>query len=264
MPRVSVLMGIYNCAETLPEALESLLNQTYKDFKVILCDDGSRDNTITVAQSYADKYENIVLVKNEKNMGLNYTLNHCLKYADTEYVARMDGDDRSLPHRFEKEIDFLDSHPEYAIVSGAMNHFDENGIFRIGKGNGEVKPIDFIKGTPFCHAPCMVRREAYEMVGGYSVEKKLLRVEDYHLWFKMYAAGYKGYNLEHPIYEMRDDRNALARRTWQNRINEFYVRCIGFHMLKLPLYCYAYTLRPIIVGLLPTFVYRWLHKKMSH
>ena len=60
-------------------------------------------------------------------MGLNYTLNHCLKYADTEFVARMDGDDISLPSRFEKEINFLDEHPEITIVSSPMIYFDEDG-----------------------------------------------------------------------------------------------------------------------------------------
>ena len=106
--RISVIIGIYNCASTLVEALDSLYAQTYQNFKIILCEDGSSDNTYQVAKDYALKHDNIVLIKNEKNMGLNYTLNHCLEYADTEYVARMDGDDVSLPTRFEKEINFLD------------------------------------------------------------------------------------------------------------------------------------------------------------
>ena len=99
-------MGIYNCAATLAEALDSLYAQTYHNFKIILCDDGSSDDTYAVAKQYADAHDNIVLVRNEKNMGLNYTLNHCLEYADTEYCARMDGDDISLPTRFEKKSSF--------------------------------------------------------------------------------------------------------------------------------------------------------------
>lgn len=129
MARISVLMGIYNCASTLVEALDSLENQTYKDFRIILCDDGSKDNTLQVAQDYAKKYDNVIVIWNERNMGLNYTLNHCLKYADTEYVARMDGDDISLSIRFEKEVAFLDAHPEYAVVSAPMIYFDEKGEF---------------------------------------------------------------------------------------------------------------------------------------
>lgn len=261
MPKVSVIMGIYNCASTLQEALDSLYAQTFQDFEIIMCDDGSVDDTYQVALCNQQKYPNIVLLKNEKNLGLNQTLNNCLAVARGEYIARMDGDDRSLQTRFEQEVKFLDEHPEYAIVSGPMNYFDENGIFRRGKGRGEVKPKDFVKGSPFCHAPCMVRREAYETVGGYSVDKKLLRVEDYHLWFKMYAAGYKGYNLKEPIYEMRDDRDAYKRRTWQARVNQARLCLRGYRMIGLPFYYKIYVLRPILVGLLPKFVYSFLHKR---
>lgn len=260
--RISVIMGIYNCASTLREAIDSLYSQTYKEFKIIMCDDGSTDNTYQIAKEYANQHDNIVLIRNPHNMGLNRTLNHCLKYADTEYVARMDGDDISLPTRFEKEIQFLDNHPEYAIVSCPMIYFDENGDFMTGSAKIRF-PLknDFIQGTPFCHAPCMVRREAYLKVGGYSVDKKLLRVEDYHLWMKMYAAGYQGAVLSEPLYKMRDDRNAVARRTFRNRINEAYVRHIGFKMLGLPWYYQIFALRPLLVGLLPRPIYIYLHKK---
>lgn len=103
-PRISVIMGIYNCADTLLEALESLEAQTYKRFKVILCDDGSKDNTLEIVKKWAETHLNYVVIQNEYNMKLAATLNHCLDYADTEYVARMDGDDLSIPFRFEKDI----------------------------------------------------------------------------------------------------------------------------------------------------------------
>lgn len=260
--RISVIMGVYNCAPTLAEALDSLLTQTYQGFKVIMCDDGSSDNTREVAQSYVDRYPGqFILVNNERNMGLNYTLNHCLEYADTEYVARMDGDDISLPERFEKEIAFLDAHPEIAIVSTPMIYFDGDGDFRVdGGGDRFPDKNDFVKGTPFCHAACMVRREAYDTVGGYSVDTRLLRVEDYHLWFKMYACGYKGYVMTVPLYKMRDDRNAVLRRTWRNRWNEFYVRQLGYAMLHIPLYKRIWMFRPLLVGLLPKRLYLKLHR----
>ncbi|WP_370864296.1 glycosyltransferase [uncultured Muribaculum sp.] len=254
-------MGIYNCAPTLAEALDSLLCQTYQGFKVIMCDDGSSDNTAEVAQAYVDKYpDKFILIRNDHNMGLNYTLNHCLEYADTEYVARMDGDDISLPDRFEKEVDFLDKHPQFAIVSGPMNYFDDEGVFRSGRGKGVVVKENFIYGTPFCHAPCMVRKEAYDAVDGYTVSDKLIRVEDYHLWFKMYLAGYKGYNLEMPIYSMRDDRNAKKRRHFRGYLNEARLRSWGFRKLGLPLYAQVFALRPLLVAILPFFVYDKLHK----
>lgn len=263
-PRITVIMGIYNCADTLVEALESLESQTYKRFKVILCDDGSKDNTLEVAKKWAEMHPNYLVIENEYNLGLNATLNHCLEYADTEFIARMDGDDRSLPHRFEQEVKFLDEYSDYAIVSGPMHYFDDHGVFMKGKGCGLVTKQNFIAGTPFCHAPCMVRREAYEKVGRYTVDHKLLRVEDYHLWFKMYAAGYKGYMLEYPIYEMRDSRDAVARRTFKSRLNEAYVKHIGYKMIGLPWWTQVYCIVPIIKGLIPIWLYNWLHQRKMH
>ena len=260
MARISVLMGIYNCAPYLQEALDSLYAQTYQDFKIILCDDGSKDDTYAIAKCNAEKHSNIVLIKNERNMGLNYTLNHCLEYADTEYCARMDGDDISIPTRFEKEIAFLDAHPEYAIVSCPMIYFDEDGEFGRGVGGKEPTQNDFIKGSPFCHAPCMVRREAYEKVGGYTVSKKLLRVEDYHLWTKMYAEGYKGYVLDECLYKMRDDKNAIRRRKWKGCVNEVRVRLLATKLLHLGLKGVLFSFRPLVVFALPRPVLKYMHK----
>lgn len=260
MVRISVLMGIYNCASTLVEALDSLENQTYKDFKIILCDDGSKDNTLQVAQDYAKRFDNVIVIQNGRNKGLNYTLNHCLKYADTEYVARMDGDDISLPTRFEKEIAFLDAHPEYAVVSAPMIYFDEKGEFRRGKGNGEILAKDFVHGSPICHAPCMARTSVIKEVGGYSVEDKLLRVEDYHLWFKFFAAGYKLFMLDECLYKMRDDRHAAVRRNWLARRNEAYVKNIGYRMIGLPWWYNIFCVVPILKYFAPNCVYNFIHK----
>ncbi len=262
MEKITVIMGIYNCAETLGQALDSLIAQTYDGWNAVLCDDGSTDGSFEIALSYSEKYpEKFILIKNGENLGLNKTLNRCLERADGGYIARMDGDDISLPERFEKEADFLDSHPEYAVVSTPMIYFDESGDWGCGKAGGEVAPEDFIAGTPFCHAPCMVRREAYEAVGGYSEDKKTMRAEDYDLWFRMYAAGFKGYNLSTPYYKMRDDKNAFRRRKYRYCINEAAVRARGYRMLGMKPKAYIYVLRPLIVGLLPKRVYGILHKK---
>lgn len=259
--RISVLIGIYNCEGTLQEALDSLYSQTCQQFKIILCDDGSKDKTFQIAEINAKKHDNVVVIRNERNMGLNYTLNHCLKYADTEYVARMDGDDISLPTRFEKEIEFLDSHPEYAIVSTPMIYFDENGDFMMGHGKGEIRKNDFLHGSPICHAPCMARTEAFKRVGGYAVDKRLLRVEDYNLWFRMYAVGYKAFMLDSPLYKMRDDRNAKKRRNWLNRKNEMFVMHTGFKMLGLPWYTQIYALKPLIAHFAPKWIYDLYHRR---
>ena len=265
MPLISVIMGIYNCADTLEEAVGCILAQTVQDWELILCDDGSSDDTYAVAQSLASaEPHRIRLLKNDRNRGLNFTLNRCLEESCGRYVARMDADDRCSPDRFAIELAALEAEPEIAIVSTAMEHFDESGVW--GKVSNPEYPAarDFLHGTPFCHAPCMVRREAYEAVGGYSVDKKLLRVEDYHLWIKMYAAGFRGKNLPQVLYQMRDDRNAYSRRKFCYRINEAYVKILAVKKLHLPAYGCLYALRPILVGLLPTRLYDALHKRRLH
>lgn len=260
--KVSIIMGIYNCADTLPEAVDSILAQTFTDWELIMCDDGSADDTYRVAQSYQARYpDRIRVLSNGRNLGLNRTLNHCLEHACGEYIARMDGDDISLPQRLEKEAAFLDTHPEFAIVSSPMIYFDENGDWGRGMEILHPQPSDFVAGTPFCHAPCMVRAEAYRAVGGYSQDRRTLRAEDYYLWFCMYAAGYRGANLAEPLYKVRDDENAYHRRKFRYALNEAYVRFCGYRMLKLPLRSYLYVVRPIAVNLLPGALYRYLHHR---
>lgn len=263
--KVSIIMGIYNCSSTLSEAIDSIIAQTYTNWELIMCDDGSKDNTYDVALSYKEKYPNkIILIKNEKNLGLNKTLNRCLEYTTGEYIARMDGDDVSVENRLFKEISFLENNPEYAIVSSPMIYFDENGEWGESKAIENPTNLDFVTGTPFCHAPCMVRTEAYKEVNGYSTDDRTLRAEDYNLWFRLYAMGYKGHNLQTPLYKMRDDENAYSRRSFKFAKNEAYVRYTGYKMLNLPKKYYIFALRPIIVGLLPKPIYMVLHHRRNH
>lgn len=260
--KISVIMGIYNCAETLGEALDCIVKQSYTNWEVIMCDDCSEDNTVEVAERYVQKYPGkFIMLRNDKNRGLNYTLNRCLKNAHGEYIARMDGDDLCAEDRFEKEVEVLEKNPQISIVSTDMLFFDEEGVW----GSTHVSKLpnkkEFLKATPFCHAACMVRKEAYMTVEGYSISDRLLRVEDYHLWIKMYAKGYKGMNIQTPLYFMRDDRNAEKRRKFKYRINEAYVKGYAVKQLKLPIYGYLYCLKPILIGILPAKLYQLLHRK---
>lgn len=262
MKKVSVIMGMYNCEATLAEAITCILEQTYENWELVLCDDGSTDNTYTVAKSFADSHsDKIILLKNERNYGLNHTLNHCLEAASGEYIARMDADDRCSPERFWIEVEALEADSNIAIVSTDMEHFDEYGTWGRQSHPEYPVPNDFVHGTPFCHAPCMVRKEAYLAVNGYSEESCYLRVEDYHLWVKMYAAGFRGRNIHQILYQMRDDRNAYSRRKFVYRLNEARVKVLAVKKLKLPASGYIYAIRPILVGLLPVKVYDMLHKR---
>lgn len=265
--KISILMGIYNCAQTLREAIDSIIAQTYDNWEFIICDDGSKDESYAIALEYAAKYpKRFRIIQNEINLGLNATLNKCLRLADGDYIARMDGDDSSTPDRFEKEVAVLNAHSEYAIVSCHMTTFDEGGQWGVIKTLETPQIRDFPTTVPmFCHAPCMIRREAFLDVEGYTEDKRLLRVEDYHLWYKFYAKGYRGYNIQEPLYKMRDDRNALHRRTASARINGIYATFVGFKMVKLPAWMYIYAVKNAVVEviklILPDKLYDYLHKK---
>lgn len=259
--KISVLMGIYNCADTLPQSIESILNQTYTNWELILCDDGSADETYKVADEYRNRYpDKIILIKNEKNMGLNYTLNHCLEMATGELIARQDGDDRSVPTRFERETAILKENPDYKIVSCSSIVFDEKGPWKTISVKRYPQPIDLIKGGPISHAPVMMWKYCMDEVGGYTVDKRMLRVEDVNLWMKLYAKGYRCINTDEQLYEIMDGRDAIGRRKYKYRINSTYARLQGSRMLGIGFPHNLYAFSPMIIGLIPGKVRRWIKK----
>lgn len=261
--RISIAMGIYNCAATLAESLDSLVAQTYKDWELVMCDDASTDETLQIARDYEKRFTNIKVICNEHNLGLAATLNRCIENAckSSEFIARQDGDDISEPERFMVQVKFLDEHPEYAMVSTAMICFDESGDWGL-----MVKPKvptnqDFAYSSPFCHAPIIMRKKELAEVGNYTVSKYLRRGQDFYLWHKFYVAGYKGYNIQEPYYKMRDDRAATKRRRLKDRISYIKIHLEMMRNLKLPTYNYLRAFRTIIIGLLPNAIYERLHRK---
>ena len=206
-----------------------------------------------------------MLIQNIENMGLNYTLNKCLSVARGEYIARMDGDDISLSTRLQKQVDVLDRHPEYALVGPGIINFDSHGDW--GTYNSIEKPTKkhFVKESDVhTHATCMIRRKVYEEVRGYTVDKRMLRFEDINLWYKIYGAGYIGYNLQEALYKVRDDKNAYNRRTLKSRMNATYVEYVGYRLIKVPLYKYPKLIwifiRNFILGIMPWTIYIKLHR----
>lgn len=259
-PQVTVAMGIYNCASTLEEAAQSILQQKHKDLELILCDDGSTDNTLEVARKISETDDRVRVIKNGKNLGLNHALNHCLKVARGKYYARMDGDDTCVPDRISKLVSFMEENPRIALVSSWMKPFDQNGEWGMIRTKPNPTAMDFLRGSPFCHAPCMMRIDILRSLGGYSTEPFIRRCEDLDLWFRLYAAGHKGANLQEPLYSVRDDRNARRRRTFISRVNEARVKLRGYAMLRLPIIQRYHAFSPILVGLLPGPVYDIIHR----
>lgn len=264
--KISVIMGIYNCADTLPEAIESIVKQTYTNWQLIMCDDCSTDNTYDVAQSFVEQYpDRMILIRNEKNMHLAYSLNHCLEYADGEYVARMDSDDVSLPERFEKQVNYLRNHREYDLVDTEMSVFDGEKIAAIRKHNDDVPCVfDLKKGPCFFHATIMTYRSVYERLKGYQVLNRTERGQDYDLWFRFFHEGYKGKHIGEPLYVVTEDRNCYKRKKFKYRIGEAQTMFYGFRLNHFPLRDYVYVLKPIIAGCVPHFIMEYRHNNRKH
>lgn len=260
MPKVSVLMGIYNCADTLEEAVDCIINQTFTDWELIMCDDCSSDNTYEIALKIAENDSRITVLKNDTNLTLAPTLNKCASIAKGKYLARMDGDDVCSLDRFEKEVEALDKYREYAVVSSWMNMYDESGVFRTVEYKKNPQKKDLLKSSQFCHAGCMMRKEVFDSIGGYSESAEYKRVEDYDLWVRMYKLGYVGFNIQEPLYSMRDDRSAINRRTYYNRINEARVKKNVVNWFGLSVLNYPFVLIPILKIFVPRFIYGKIHK----
>lgn len=212
MDKISIIMGIYNCEDTIKEALDSIINQTYKNWELIMCDDGSTDRTYEIALLVKNKYpDKIKILKNEKNMGLNFSLNRCLKEADGKYIARMDSDDRCLENRLEIQIEFLKKNKEFSLVGSNYSFFDENGVW------GEISlPLfptvnDVVLGKSFAHPTILMLKEAIEKVDGYSLKKETRRSEDYDLWCKLYYKGYRGANIDKNLYLYRENIEGIKK-----------------------------------------------------
>lgn len=265
MHKVSILMGIYNCQEQLPTAIESILSQSFSNIELVMCDDGSKDDTFEVARRYQEQYKDkIILLKNEHNQGLNITLNRCLKASTGDLIARQDADDRSLPERIETEVNYLDENPQCAFVSSGMiiNNGERIVGYHMPQKHRPAK-TDLIKRPQFYHAPMMIRREAILAVEGYTEDPRLLRVEDFNLWTKLYAKGYYGENIHQGLYEVCEDDNTYRRRNFRTFRNGAYAKLIAVDMLHLPFYYKFYAVIHICKGLLPNIIYRYLHRK-SH
>lgn len=250
--KVSVIMGIYNCEYTIEEAIKSILNQTYNNWELIMCDDCSTDNTYGIADQYRSLYpDKIILLKNQYNSGLSMSLNHCLKHASGELIARMDGDDISLPDRFKIQVRFLNDYTNFEVVGCSMIRFDDKGDY------GFVRSIPFPdkyilrKAVPFCHATILARKVIYDKLNGYTVSRRTIRGQDVDLWFRFFYEGFKGANLEEALYKVREDSSAFKRRAFKYSFNVSQTLFIGFRMLKFPLKYYIYVFKPIISALIP-------------
>lgn len=125
-PLVSVIMPVYNPGRYLVESIESILNQTFSDFELIIIDDASTDNSWKIIKSYSKKDSRIIAIKNKINLGVSLTSNIAISYARGKFLARMDADDISTPDRLQKQVNFLNKNPKTVVVGGQCTIIDEN------------------------------------------------------------------------------------------------------------------------------------------
>jgi hypothetical protein len=197
--KVSVLMAAYNAETFLRPAIDSVLNQTLRDFELIIVNDGSRDGTADIVRSYADPR---IVYHPQENHGLARSLNTGLNLARGEYVARMDADDISTPDRLELQAAYLDAQAKVAVVGGCYEVFDdERGTLETFVALPEERDIknEFYIRNPYGHGSVMFRRDMAMAEGGYD---EVFPIEDYEMWWRLsqkYAIG----NVPSVIYKWR-------------------------------------------------------------
>ena len=209
-PTVTVLMSVYNGEKYLYEAIESILNQTFKDFEFLIINDGSTDGTAKILQSYQD--HRIKIINNEKNIGLTKSLNKGLRFAKGEYIARMDADDISMPERLEKELEFMEAHRNYAVVGTFLNVLDEDSkvVGTIEKPIGDDQIREFLKkDNCIGHGSAMVRKKSLLNIGYYN--ESIEKAQDYDLWLRI-SERYKMANIPQYLYMWRNYKENISAK----------------------------------------------------
>jgi glycosyltransferase involved in cell wall biosynthesis len=187
-------MAVYNGAQVIRTTVDSILNQTFRDFEFIIVDDCSRDDTVKIIESYNDP--RIVLLKNSVNCGQTKSLNTGLRASRGEYIARTDAGDISFPQRLEKQVAFLDKHPDVAVLGASAIRYNEEGrimdVVHMPTRERAIKQRLLVT-TPVVHISVMMRRDVIIPLGGYDDDYYVLA--DYELWSRLVINGRKLANI---------------------------------------------------------------------
>lgn len=228
-PMISVLMPVYNAEKFLREAIDSILGQTYTDFELIIINDGSFDQSRNIIYSYNDK--RIKIIENEKNSGLIFSLNRAIDNASGKYIARMDADDISMPDRFEKQITFLESHSDIALLGSSAIIIDESGKEKKVANVIEASHLIFTQlffESPFFHPSVMGRTSVFRE---FRYNDNYYLAEDYYLWSQI-AMKYKLSNLNEPLIKYRHHTESISRCKAQQQ-QDCVKKIYAFHLANL-------------------------------
>lgn len=231
-PKVTVLMPVYNAEAFLAEAIESILKQTYRDFEFLIINDGSSDKSESIIKRYASLDRRIRLISRE-NKKLIATLNEGIEKAKGEYIARMDADDISTRDRLKIEVEYLDKHPEVALVGSNYTIIDERGKSLVTT-NVFTHPDDLrlclITCNQYGHGSTMFRKSIVEKLGKYDMQA--LHIEDYDLWIRI-SQKYQVANIEKPLYKWRKTEGSVTGSNLEFQVQQTYKvrdRAFGYYL----------------------------------
>ena len=227
MPKVTVLMSAYNDERYLGKAIESVLNQTFKDFEFIIIDDASTDSTKNIILSYKDP--RIRFVENKKNLGLTKSLNKGIKVARGKYIARIDADDTSLPKRLEEQVSFLDKHKEIVVVGSQIQVINmESNKTYILKYNCDPAVIKWahIFKNQIAHSSSLFRKKVIKEVGCYN--ERYRYTQDFDLWFRV-SRKYKMTSIPKVLAIIIRHNKCVTEMPETHRIQEQFVSEIIFN-----------------------------------
>lgn len=209
-PLVSVLLPVNNGEEYVEESIRSILSQTYDNFEIIVINDGSTDRSSRIVNNIDDPR---IRYYEQNNRGLAAALNFGIRVARGEYLARQDQDDFSLPKRLEKQVSFLESHPDYGMVGTWAGIWDgRRKTKKVHKHPEESIVLKFrlLFGNPFVHSSMMIRKEVFEKVGFYSTDESRQPPEDYELWSRV-ARVFEVANIPEILHCYRDTPTGMSR-----------------------------------------------------
>lgn len=213
MPKLSVVMSVYNGEKYLIDALDSILNQTFEDFEFIIFEDGSTDTSLEILKKYELLHPRIILIQKEQNIGIQgfiENLNAGLQHANGQLIARMDQDDISLPTRFEEQIDYLDKNPDIFMVGSSLELIDENDqpirLMKALASNEDIQNTMY-KNISMYHPVIMFRND--ETV---RYRKKMFYCEDYDLYLRLMQSGKKFANITTPLLKYRILQSSISRK----------------------------------------------------
>ena len=203
-PKISVVMPVYNAEPYLKNAIESILMQTFGNFEFIIINDSSKDNSYKILEEYARKDKRIILLNNQKNLGISKSRTKGTRYSRGKYIAVADADDISISIRFERQYNYLENHKDCGVVGGFIELFNSNtgkiiGVRKYYKNDKELRKRIFLY-CPISQPVCMIRRKAFDNVGYYNI--KYPPVEDLDLWFRI-GMKYKFANIQEVLLKYR-------------------------------------------------------------